>query len=52
MLRHHLEYGWERRVTDTDVMQALAAVRRILNEGARDLLAQRPTLVGRIETPS
>ena len=50
-LRNHLEYGWEDRATNADVVQALAAVRRILEEGARGLVAQRPTLAGRVEPP-
>ena len=50
-LRNHLEYGWEHRASEADVVQALAAVRRILEEGVRGLVAHRPTLTGRIEPP-
>jgi len=50
-LRNHLEYGWERRATNADAAQALAAVRRVMEEAARTLLEQRPTLVGRVNPP-
>ncbi|HEV7589018.1 MAG TPA: hypothetical protein VGO40_12950 [Longimicrobium sp.] len=51
-LRNHLEYGWERRATNADAARALAAIRHILEEGARTLVGQRPTLAGRVEPPS
>ena len=50
-LRNHLEYGWEHRASDEDVVQAVATVRRILEEGARGIVEQRPALAGSVEPP-
>lgn len=47
-LRNHLEYGWERRASEMDVQRAIAAARRILDEGALDLSIHRPTLASRV----
>jgi hypothetical protein len=51
-LRHHLEYGWDRRASEADVSKVLLIVRRILQEGARRLVERRPGLAGRIAPPS
>ncbi|MFL5383410.1 MAG: hypothetical protein ACJ8GN_12905 [Longimicrobiaceae bacterium] len=51
-LRHHLEYGWDRRASEADVAKVLSIVHHILKEGARRVVERRPALAGQIAPPS
>jgi hypothetical protein len=51
-LRSDAQYGWESNVSAADAENALKIVRRILIEGARNLLEHRPALENRIQPPA
>lgn len=48
-LRTELEYGWQAGASEEDVARAVGVVRRIVRQGAAELMDHNPALQGRLE---
>jgi hypothetical protein len=51
-LRSDVEYGWQAGASEADLQRALAVVGKLLDHGAYELRQHRPSIAGRIASPS